>query len=896
MAINDDEDQKALDPDSVLMPEEPEASTDLDVEEPDGDSDDVENDDGSVDVSMDDAPTADQGEFYDNLVPAMMKLGEDTFLDEISLEFIEKIEGDIKSWEKRDELYATGIKRTGLGNEAPGGASFLGASRAVHPMLIQAAVDFEARAMKELWPPTGPAKSQIIGSTTRKRVEKAERIAKCLNWQATKQIREWRSEQERGLMQASLNGGSYLVWRHDARHRRPACMSAPADKVIIPSVAADFYSAERITLIDDITEFEYRERVAGGIYYDVDKPAPSQMPDASKAQEARDKVEGKEHSPTNEDGVRRTYMVNTYLTGIEALLAGEEADENEGPLPYILYICDQTYKVLGLVRNWEEDDDKTERMHWITEIPFVPWETGGVGLVHLIGGLSAAATGSLRALLDAAHVNNVPTAAYLKGSTVSGQSKVISPTQLIEIAGGVGADDIRKVLMPMPFNEPSPTLYQLLGFVVEAGQGVVRTTFEKLSENNTNLPVGTTYALIEQGLTVVASIMGRQHYAMERTLEVLFRLNRMYLTDESIKDEAGEVLAYRSDFQGPMDIAPVSDPGIPSDAHRFAQTQALSQRADAKPELYNVRAVEAQVLKQLRIPEPDRFLVPEQKPLELNAANENVAATLGRPIVAFPEQDHISHLKTHLDYLQSPFFGFLSIIAPTFIPAILNHIKEHLAMWYVNKMYESLKTSVEAVSSPLLDGGDGDFSIDDFVNMKNTGVRADIDALIATCSDDVIDMQGGDAQELQQLQIIQVVQKAQQVMAQFQQNMPMDPSQAQLAKAQMDDKFKREKLASDNQMKVVDITEKRRATEMDTAAKQGQQQQETQRTVMQEQGENQRMAAKTTTEMQRAQMHEEAESARNASDNHTALVIAEAEIESGENVARSTGGDSSPGQ
>jgi hypothetical protein len=853
-------------------------------------SDVVENDDGSADVEFEDEKEPPgESSFYTNLVEKL-NADDPKLLDDISLELIEKIELDIEARKPRDELYAEGIKRTGLGNEAPGGASFLGASRAVHPLLIQSAIDFQARAMKEVFPAGGPVKTQIYGIQNRKRLEKAERVGKCMNWQLTKQIAEFRPNLERTQMQASLNGASYLVWRNDEHMKRAMVCSANTDKVIIPYATSDFYSAERITFIDDITDLEYNNRIADGIYEGEAGPASSMVPEESESEQARHKVEGKEQSGSNDDGVRRMYVVNTYLSGVEEALGSEDSGR---PLPYLIHICDTTYKVKSVVRNWEERDEKHERMHWITEIPFVPWEESNVGLVHIIGGLSAAATGSLRALLDSAHVNNIPTAAYLKGSGLSGQSKTLSPTQLIEIAGGVGADDIRKVIMQMPYNEPSPTLFQLLGFVVEAGQGVIRTTFDKLSENNTNLPVGTTYALIEQGLVVVSAIMGRQHYAMQHAFKVLHRINRMYLEEEEIKDEAGEVLAYRSDFSGAMDVVPVSDPNIPSDAHRFAQTQALSQRADAKPQMYNTRAVELEVLKRMKVADPERFLVAEQVATEMNAANENVSASLGRPIVSYPEQDHISHLKTHIDFMQNPMFGFLSIIAPSFLPAMLQHIKEHLVMWYISKVYEGMKTSVEATVGNLAAMGD-DFSIDEIMKIKDPQVRDKMDKLIATVSDDVLDAKG-DMEELMAMQVIQVVQKAQQILEQYKPPAPMDPAQAQLAKTQITDKTANRKIDVDAQAKVASIDAQRQKTQTDAVGKDKQIMTVAQTAAMQEQAEMQRVSMKEANENTRTDKELMMKERLNVQDNNTALAIAAAEIESGENVAVSTGGDSSPG-
>lgn len=876
----------------------------------------IENEDGSAEVTFDDEEDAEVAEFYSNLVPQLLDSPEADAarrkMEEIAYDLVDKIEEDIQARAPRDDIYAEGIKRTGFSNDAPGGATFTGASRVAHPMIAQATVDYEARVMKEIFPATGPVKAHIVGTVTRRRQEKAHRVSRCMNWQLTKQMTEFRPSLERGEMQAALNGAAFLHWiPRDPILRRTKVELVNIDKVIMAAEASDFYSAERITILDDITQMTYESRVASGQYYEdlalsggKVSGAPSQAPNQTKAEQAREKVEGKETPTRNEDGVRRVFVVNTFLSGIEELLGPESLfAQVDTYLPYLVYICEESYKVLGIVRNWEEDDDKFQRMHWLTELPFVPWEESNIGLVHLIGGLSAATTGALRALLDSAHVNNIPTAAVLKGSGVSGQSKSLTPTQIYEITAPVNTDDVRKVMMQLPYNEPSTVLYQLMTFLVDSAEGVVRTTFEKLSENNTNLPVGTTYALLEQGLTVVSSIMARQHYAMAQGFEVLYRINRMYLEDDEIRNEAGEVLAYRSDFNGPMDVVPVSDPNIPSDSHRMAQTQALAARADAKPELYNAREVEKQILQQLKVPDYERFLVPQQQPVEMNAANENMAASLGRPIMAFPEQDHIAHLTAHIQFLQSPFFGFLPIIAPTFIPTILAHIKEHLILWYVSKMFESLQTSVQAVSGPLAASNMGGGDIIEFMKLNNSDVNMELDRLIAEVSDDVLNPQTGDALELQELQIIQVIQAAQQVLQQYQPDQPMDPSQAQLAKTKMDAQVKREQIQANQQSKREQLQAQQQSKVADLNLKREQLKQgdrKNQTTVattqIKEQGTTQREEFKQGEENKRAQARVMADIQMNDDDNATAMAIASAEITEGAKTNRSTGGDSSPGQ
>ena len=260
------------------------------------------------------------------------------------------------------------------------------------------------------------------------------------------------------------------------------------------------------------------------------------------------------------------------------------------PAPYIITIDKLSRKVLSVYRNWDELDESKEELQWFVEFPFVPWRGAyPIGLPHMIGGISAAATGALRALLDSAHISNSQTMLKLKGGTRGGQTLEIQPTQVLEIEGGLNVDDVRKLAMPLPYNPPSAVLLQLLGVLVDAGKGVVRTTLEDLADSNSNTPVGTTLARIEQGMTVFSAIHGRLHDAMGRMLRILHRLNGMYLDDENIEAELGEELATRADFDGPMDVVPVSDPNIFSEAQRYAQVQAVAQRAAALPQLYNLR-------------------------------------------------------------------------------------------------------------------------------------------------------------------------------------------------------------------------------------------------------------------------------------------------------------------
>jgi hypothetical protein len=272
----------------------------------------------------------------------------------------------------------------------------------------------------------------------------------------------------------------------------------------------------------------------------------------------------------------------------------------------------------------------------------------------------------------------------LKGAKISGQSTQIEPTQVAEIEGAPGVDDVRKIAMPVPFNPPNPVLFQLLGWLTAAAKGVVTTAEEKIADITSNAPVGTTQALIEQGAAVFSAIHARLHTSQARVLKILNRLNRWYFDDQYKSYVVEDLGITKEDFARDTDIVPVSDPHIFAETQRYAQIQTLAARAQANPQLYNQLAVEKRILKQIKLPDINEVLPDPQNVKEMNPALENVAMTLGKPVGAFPSQDHLAHIQVHLDYMRDPVYGANPIIAPVFTPQCLEHLKQHLTLWYLN--------------------------------------------------------------------------------------------------------------------------------------------------------------------------------------------------------------------
>ena len=662
--------------------ETPGIEVDIDIDE----SEIEELPDGSAVVRLDTNGPMDNEDFYQNLADSDVVDMLD--LSTIALKYLELIDKDKEARTQRDKQYEDGIRRTGMGNDAPGGASFAGASKVVHPVMAEACIDFASRAIRELFPSDGPTRTKILGDVEDDKVAIAERKRDYMNWQLTEQIEEFRDEQEQLFTQLPLGGSQYLKLWYDEEKKRPCAEFLPIDNVLLPFSASNFYTAPRATEVHDLSEYEFKRRVACGLYRDANFVRATMDPEQTAAEKANDRIEGRSEND-NEDGVRRIFHIYTWLE-----LENDKFSDGKSA-PYILMIDKLNAEVIGLYRNWEEGDETMTKLDWVVEFKFIPWRGAyAVGLPHLIGGLSAALTGALRALLDSAHINNAATLLKLKGAKVSGQSQQVEVTQIAEIEAAPGVDDVRKLAMPMPFNPPSPVLFQLLGWLTGAAKGVVTTAEEKIADVNASTPVGTTQALIEQGAAVFSAIHARLHDAQSRVLKVLSRINRWYLDDMRRGEVVEDLEVRREDFARVTDVIPVSDPHIFSETQRMAQTQAVMAIMDKHPDLFNRRVVLMRFLKQIKVPGINELMIDAPAPEKLDAANENVAMTIGQAAYAYPEQDHISHIVTHLEYAADPVFGGNPMVAPTFLPKAIEHIKQHLALWYLDRMKGYVRRSL----------------------------------------------------------------------------------------------------------------------------------------------------------------------------------------------------------
>lgn len=818
-----------------LQDDLPEGET-VQLEDVDNEVEDTE-DGGAIIREKNDEDHATKLSHFANIVD---EVDQDLLKTAIS-DLMEKISNDKEAREKRDKQYEEGLRRTGLGDDAPGGAQFTGANKVVHPMLVEACVDFSARFMKEVFPPNGPVKSKIIGERDKSKIQKAERKAEFMNWQTTEQMVEFRGELEQLSTQLPLGGGQYMKFMWNPLHRRPCSEFIAIDDIYLPFAATNFYTAERKTHVQYITKFEYGRRVKSGMYIDVDLGIPED-PEFSKSTQANDKIEGRKDLSYNEDGLRTIFEVYTYL------------DFGDGPEPYILSIDKTTNLALALYRNWEPDDERQQELDWIVEFPFVPWRGAyPIGLTHMIGGLSGAATGALRALLDSAHIQNVPTLLKLKGGP-GGQTLNVQPTEVVELEGGALIDDVRKLAMPLPFNGPSPTLFQLLGFLVDAGKGVVQTSFEKLSDQNPNQPVGTTMALIEQGMVVFSSIHSRLHGSMARCFKILHRINSAYLTVEDIEAQSAGLEVDPSDFDGPMDVVPVSDPAIFSETQRFAQTQAIMQRAQQMPQMYDARKVEEMFLRNMKVP-ANEVLQPLPGSEDMDPVSENVAASMGRPIYVLPSQDHMAHLMTHIPFLKSPLFGSNPAIMKTFLYPIATHLRDHLLNYYLVEAHNAVDKAQreELIPEEAEDQVKVILEVQKFIEQQLGSFAQELAQL------DEAAQQFKPQPPMPPDRTMEVAQLNAQVQGQaMQQRMQVDQAKLQI---------EQQKMQSQQQLEAAKLQVQQQATSERLQAEQ-----------MKQAAEDARLAADLQT---RERM--------NTADNDTAKLLAAAEMATGERVAVSTG-------
>ena len=582
-----------------------------------------------------------------------------------------------------------------------------GLSIVVHPLIAEAATQFNAKAIAELYPSGGPIKSVIIGQPDEEIEEQGRRVREFMNYQITEEMPEYFPDLDQMLFHLPLVGQTFKKVWWDVNLDRQCSQFVKAEDFCVAPESKDLYTSPRYTHVIRMPKNDYNRYVQNGYYLQTSDAGSD---DVDPADSVIGEIEGvDEYDDSNDDIITLLEMhVYDLFDGIDGEEMDEEdQDDNAVALPYVITIDYDNQKIVSVRRNWREDDELKKRRDWFVSYKFLPGlGFYGFGLYHMIGGLGKAATGSLRALLDSAAFANMQGGFKLRGRVTGGDVQV-NPGEFVDLDSTV--DDVNKAIMPLPFKEPSGSLFNLLGFMVEAGQRFASTADLNVGDVNPNAPVGSTVALIEQGSKAFSAIHKRLHYAQGQEFKMLAALNAENLPEEFTFSRAGAAeTIYAADFDDRIDIVPVSDPNIFSTAQRIAQAQAVLQMAQAAPQLHDMYEAYKRMYEAIRIQNIDEILKKPEEAVQMDCIDENMSVMYGKPIRAFIEQDHEAHIAVHMQFLQDPSLAG-NPGAKTMQPILIAHIAEHIALLYRLRM----QASVAMPLPPLPDFKDPNFKFED---------------------------------------------------------------------------------------------------------------------------------------------------------------------------------------
>ena len=587
-------------------------------------------------------------------------------------------------WEERYKKGLQTLEPDGGMNESEEERAVRGLSTVVHPMIAEAATQFNARAIAELYPSGGPVKTVIVGDPSEELEEQARRVREFMNYQITQEMPEYFPDLDQMLFHLPLVGQTFKKVWWDSNMERQCSQFVKAEDFVVAPESKDLYTSPRYTHVIKMPKNDFNRYVQSGYYL----PTIDAGDEASASEDVIGEIEGVDtYGSEGYDDVITLLEMHVYelFDGID-----EEKidDDNAVAVPYVVTIDQDNEKILSIRRNWSQEDERKIRRDWFVSYKFLPGlGFYGFGLYHLIGGLGRAATGSLRALLDSAAFANMQGGFKLRGR-VSGGEVQVNPGEFVDIDATV--DDVNKAIMPLPFKEPSGALFNLLSLIVDAGQRFASTADLNVGDVNPNAPVGSTVALIEQGSKAFSAIHKRLHYAQGQEFKLLADLNAENLPDEfefSLSGSTGMV--YARDFDERIDIIPVSDPNIFSTAQRIAQAQSVLQMAQSAPELHDIYEAYKRMYEAIRIPNIDEILKKPEEAVRMDPIDENMSIMYGKPIKAFVDQDHDSHVAVHMQFLQDPSLGG-NPGAQQLQPILIAHIAEHIALLYRNRMEASV--------------------------------------------------------------------------------------------------------------------------------------------------------------------------------------------------------------
>jgi len=627
-------------------------------------------DDGSVEINFNpNAVNQPGGEgHFDNLADLLP----DDVLGKLGSELNEnymQYKSSRKDWE---DTYTKGLDLLGFKYENPT-QPFQGASGATHPVLAEAVTQFQAQAYKELLPATGPVHTQIMGRPDRQKEDQSVRVKNFMNYQLMDVMKEYEPEFDQLLFYLPLAGSAFKKVYYDELLGRAVSKFVPADDIVVPYTATSLQDAEAVMHTIKLSENDLRKKQVGGFYRDVElKPGYDEESEVKKKER---ELEGVRKTRDEDVFTLIECHVNLDLEGFEDM--DPESQEPTGiKLPYIVTVEVASREVLSIRRNYQIDDPQKKKIQYFVHFKFLPGlGFYGLGLIHMIGGLSRTATTALRQLLDAGTLSNLPAGFKQRGIRVRDEAQAIQPGEFRDVDAPGG--NIRDAFMPLPFKEPSQTLLQLMGIVVQAGQRFAAIADMQVGDGNQQAAVGTTIALLERGSRVMSAIHKRLYVAMKQEFQLLAGVYKTYLPQEYPYDVVGGQRNIKvADFDDKVDIIPIADPNIFSQTQRITMAQTELQLAQANPQLHNLYEAFHDMYVAIGVKDVDKILPPPQQPQPMDPAAENILAMSNKPFQAFKGQDHQAHITTHLNFMSTN----LARNNPVVLGALEKNIFEHISM------------------------------------------------------------------------------------------------------------------------------------------------------------------------------------------------------------------------
>ena len=618
-------------------------------------------------------------------------------LTDISMDLRASFEDDLQSRDAWEETYTKGLDLLGVGS-TDRSVPFEGASGVTHPLIAESVTQFQAQAYKELLPSGGPVKTKVIGVANPETEGQATRVKNFMNYLIMEKMEEFDPDMDQMLFYLPLSGSTFKKVYYDEAKGRPVSKFVAAQDVVVPYTATDLVTAPRISHVLKMTDNEVRKLQVSGIYRDIELGDPGDTEEDTVEQKV-DELQG--ISRTYKDELRNILEIHSVME-IEGFEDKDEQGELTGiKLPYIVTIDRSKGDVLSIRKNYAENDPLKQTIQYFVHYKFMPGlGFYGFGLTHMIGGLGRAATSILRQLIDAGTLANLPAGFKARGVRVRNSDDPLQPGEWrdIDVPGG----DIRSAITPLPYKEPSATLAQLLAALIEGGRRFISVADEQVNNMSGETPVGTTVAMLERGMKVMSAIHKRLHYGQKNEFRILARIVAENLPPFYPYQVAGASPEIKQqDFDGRVDIIPVSDPNIFSMAQRVALAQSQLQLAQSNPEMHNMYASYQRMYQALEVQNIDEILPPIPEPQPMDPAIENARALSGQLLQAFPDQNHDAHIMAHMIFMKTP----LVQTSPQIMGTFYAHLQEHLNFKATNQAIQEAQEIMQQVQLLAQSGG-----------------------------------------------------------------------------------------------------------------------------------------------------------------------------------------------